>query len=345
LNTPPPIIEGFAVETKEDLIFTVKGIAHPPERVIAYLRYLPDPAGDRHRAGTRYRRVYRFAEQQSILSRRYPLYLVHDPALGIQVQSVPRRLIRAVYDPVAGLAALRQRGPADDLEAQTLSCADLLLSTAGISSGALGVTGSLLLGLHTAHSDIDLVVYGEAAGRAMHRALGQLLADSDGPLRPLSDAELATLYAAHQPDTPLSFADFTRLQRRKVNEARFEGRAVFVRFVQWPAETGEVYGANRVEPRGAAIIRAETVDGRAAIFTPCSYVVAAVEFVDGPAIENLAEIISFRGRFSDQARAGERLIAKGSLERVTPPHGASYHRLVVGGQAGDYLLAEEKHAN
>jgi len=37
--------EGDFLETLEGLIFDVKGLLHPDARVIAYLRYLPDPHG------------------------------------------------------------------------------------------------------------------------------------------------------------------------------------------------------------------------------------------------------------------------------------------------------------
>jgi len=53
------------------------------------------------------------------------------------------------------------------------------------------------------------------------------------------------------------------------------------------------------------------------------------------------EMASFRGRFSDQARVGERVVARGRLERVVPRTGVAYHRLVVGGRAGDYLLSQD----
>ena len=82
-------VEGFALHTADELIFTVKGLVHPPDRVIAYLRYLPDPQGDRERDGVRYRRVYHFDEQQGILQARYPEYLKYDPVFGVRLQSVP----------------------------------------------------------------------------------------------------------------------------------------------------------------------------------------------------------------------------------------------------------------
>ncbi len=336
----PEIIEGFAVETTDELIFTVKGLLHPPERVIAYLRYLPDPAGERTRGGVRYRRVYHFQEQEAILRTRYPAYLADDPVFGLRLQSVPRRRIRTVYDPRRYLARLRERGPDDPLERDALALATLLQEAADVAWAGLGVSGSLMLGLHQRSSDLDLIVYGAAAGRAVHRVLRDLLNETGAPLRRPSRDELAALHAEHRTDTPLPFDDFARLQARKVNELRFRGRETFIRFVKRPDEVEEGYGDRRFEPRGQATIHARVTDARDAIFTPCRYGVAEVTFARGAPVDDLRAVVSFRGRFSDQARAGERIEARGSLERVAPREEPAYHRLVVGGRAGDYLNGE-----
>jgi predicted nucleotidyltransferase len=81
-------------------------------------------------------------------------------------------------------------------------------------------------------------------------------------------------------------------------------------------------------------------DERDAMFTPCRYIVSEVTFLQDPPVTDLREIVSFRGRFTDQARVAERIVARGILERVIPQDQPTYHRLVVGGQAGDYMLAK-----
>lgn len=332
------IIEGFAVETRDGLIFTVKGLLHPPERVIAYLRYLPDPTGRRLRNGVSYRRVYHLDEQQTILASSDPTYLTHDPVFGLRLQSVPHRCIDTIYDPRRYLRSLRRRGPADRLEADALALAALVHETADVPRTNLGISGSLMLGLHRPTSDIDLVIYGAAASKAVHQAFSDILHKTDEALRRPNVKELARIHAEHQPDTPLPFDVFVRLQTRKVNELRYRDRETFVRFVRLPDDVEERYGDRHFEPLGQTVVRTRVTDDRGAIFTPCRYGVEDAARPDGGPLPNLREIASFRGRFSDQVRAGEWAVARGSLERVTQEGQPQTHRLVVGGQAGDYLL-------
>jgi predicted nucleotidyltransferase len=334
-----PIIEGFAIETVEGLIFTVKGLLHPPDRVIAYLRYLPDPQGDRLRDGSPYRRVYHFEEQEQLLGSRYPDYLGRDPVLGIRVQGVPRSRIRRVHDPCAYLEHLRRRGPADRAEADAWELVSLLQETTAVPWDDLGVSGSLMLSTHRPDSDIDLLVYGEESARAVHRALVGLLQEESAPLRRPHQGELEGLHAAHRRETPLSLPDFIRAQMRKANEGRFRDRPFFVRFVKRPAETGERYGDRRFHFIRRVTMRVIILDDRDAIFTPCCYRVNPALSPTGQPAGAIREIVSYRGRFSDQVRADETAEACGNLERVESGVGETYHRLVIGGQAGDYLLA------
>ena len=331
------ILEGFAVETADGLIFTVKGHLHPPERVIAYLRYLPDPAGDRRRQGRSYRRIYDFAEQRQILTARYPGLIGYDPVLGGEVQSVPRTRISVVHDPTRYLETLRRHGATRPVEEDALALALAVQEAAGVPWAALGISGSLMLGTQRPDSDIDLLVYGEAAGRAVYRALAELMARPGGEVRTLSEAELHALHQEHQSHTPLSFEDFRRAQTRKANEGRFRGRSFFVRFVQRPEEFGEHYGDHIYRPLGPATVEATICDDRDALFTPCRYNLQGTTFLDGAAVPVLAEIISHRGRFADQVRTGERVQARGKVEEVVSRDGYSFHQLVVGATAGDYM--------
>ncbi|MGD2176446.1 MAG: hypothetical protein PVG71_01355 [Anaerolineae bacterium] len=331
------IVEGFALETKDDLIFTVKGLLHPPDRLIAYLRYVPDPHGSRQRSGRFYRRLYHFREQEALIETRYPEYLAYDPVSGMRLQSVSRGWVRSIYDPCRYLTALRGQRPNDLVQQDALHLAMLLQKASNVSWTDVGISGSLLVGLQRPDSDVDLIIYGEEAGRTVHRALQRLLDRSSTPLRRPRREELAALHAEHRADTPLAFEDFARLQARKVNEVRFRGREAFIRFVKRPTETKDRYGHRCFESLGAVTVHALVTEDRDAIFTPCRYTVEDAAFLDGGPVADLSSIVSFRGRFSDQARVGEWVEARGNLERVVPRSGQIHHRLVVGGRSGDYL--------
>lgn len=332
------ITEGFALETHDGLIFTVKGQLHPPDAYLAYLRYVPDADGDRRRRGVVYRRVYAFADQERLLQAAGAVYLAEDPVLNIRVQRVPLERIAVVHDPVRRLEEMASQGAADELEAAVLDLAALLARAAELPAGTLGISGSLLVGTHHEASDIDLVVYGAAAGSQAHAALAGLLADPDGELCRLDPVELAALHRQHAPDTPLSLDEFARAQRRKVNEALFRGRSVFVRFVRRPEEAGERYGERRYRPLNTLVLEATVSDASEAIYSPCRYELAAVRVLAGEAPdERIRQIVSHRGRFSDQARQGERVQARGRLEQVWPRGGRPFLQCIVGGQVGDWL--------
>ena len=333
------VIEGYYVESTDGLLFAVKGLVHPPEAVVAYLRYAPDSDGERKRDGVRYRRLYKFEEQEELLRKEYPSYLFDDPVFGERLQGVPKERIRLIYDPCLKLAELRRQEGLDELEEKAVEFADLLVGRAGVPESSIGISGSILVGLHTPRSDVDAVVYGSEHCRAIHGALRGLLDESRGEVRRLNGNEMRELYASRSQDTPMSFEDFTWLEERKVIQGRFRGCEYFIRFVKDPAEVGESYSDRRYTSLGQATIEATVTDTNEAIFTPCTYSVQDVRLVDGLEVGGLREIVSFRGRFCEQAKEGERVIAKGKLERVAAREGEVYHRLLLGGR-GDSMTVK-----
>lgn len=339
-----PVIEGYYVESTDGLLFAVKGVIHPPGSVVAYLRYAPDPDGEREREGLPYRRLYHFEEQEELLRERYPCYLFEDSVFGTQLQGVPKERVRLIHDPCLKLAELRRQEDRDELEEKAVGFADLLVGRAKVPESSIGISGSILVGLHTPRSDLDAVVYGSECCWAVHGALRDLLDESGGEVRRLNEKEMRELYASRSQDTPMGFEDFVWLEERKVIQGKFRGCEYFIRFVKAcpepcrraPAEIRESYGDRRYTSLGQVGIEASVADASEAIFTPCTYRIEGVRFTDGPEVDNLREITSFRGRFCEQAKVGERVIAKGKLERVTTKEREVYHRLLLGGP-GDFM--------
>jgi predicted nucleotidyltransferase len=333
-----PIIESHYLETHEGLFFAVKGLVHPPDRFLGCLRYAPDPQGDRRKEGCRYRRLYHFAEQEQFLQAEYPHYLAFDPTCQVTLQGVPRACVRRVYDPRQCLQDLL-RSERDPVQEDALAFVSVLQQAASVPWNGLGISGSVLIGLHTPRSDLDVTVYGTHTGWAVQRALKKLLADETTPLGKFDQRGVETLYAERVADTRMSFADFVRTEKGKVVQGQFRGRSYFIRFLREPAELGEIYGDFHYAPLGQVGVEATVTDADESIFTPCRYPLAAAHVFEGSPVNDVAEIVSYRGRFCEQAQAGDVIRARGTLERVQAKDGRVWHRLLLGNHPDDIMLA------
>jgi uncharacterized protein len=326
------VIESFYLETKDGLFFAVKGFEHPPDRRIAVLRYMPDATGgDRRKGGKFYRRLYHFDEQEQQIRSTYPQYLAYDPVFQTSLQSVPESMIQKIYDPRQRFRELEQACTRAEIEEDAFAFLRLLQNQAQVPSSALGITGSLLIGLYTEKSDLDAVVFGTENCRRVYRALLKMLDERVCPdLGRLDSAGLQELFEQRVADTHMAYEEFVRLEKGKVNQGRFRQRTYFVRFVRGADEAGHTYGSLRYTPIGRAVITASISDDLYAIFTPCRYPLSNVRLLEGPLQSIPNEIISFRGRFCEQAHAGAFVYAAGTLERIENDQGGFHHRLLLG---------------
>jgi predicted nucleotidyltransferase len=331
--------EGDLIETFDGNIFDVKGLVHPPRRVIAFIRFTPDPKGDRKRRGVTYCKVYPLCERYELLQERFPQYLVYDRVFDEQLCEIPTKTINQHYKPAEYLRNLRGKKQPTQLETTALLLAEFLKKNAKIPLNAIGVSGSLLVGLHTTTSDIDLIVYGTQNCHKVYGTLKTLINDKNGQLKPYKMEELVSLFNFRSKDTVTSFEDFVRTETRKVLQGKFIENDYFIRFVKNWKETTEKYGTIRYSNEGYAKIEAQIVDDSEAIFTPCKYKIRNVKTVKGKTSDKtVKEIVSFRGRFCEQARKGETVVAQGKVERTQSEKGNFYFRLLLGNKTSDYMI-------
>jgi len=107
-------------------------------------------------------------------------------------------------------------------------------------------------------------------------------------------------------------------------------------------EIDEQYGTVHYQPVGYAKIKATVIDDSQMIFTPCQYKIDNVEIVEGPKAESIREIVSFRGRFCEQARNRESVRAQGKIERVQRKGEQESFRLLLGNNVSDYMILMKK---
>jgi len=330
--------EGDLIESKDNIIFDIKGLLHPPNRVVAFIRYLPDPNGNRERDGIRYSKFYALSKRYALLKREYPQYLVKDPIFNTLICEVPIKDVKKHYRPAKGLQNLRNRNNLDDTEKKALQFMEILKENAVVPWSKLGVSGSILVNLHTTSSDIDLIVYGSKTGYSVQATMKKMLEDKNSPFEAYDLDGLRELFDFRSMDTIVSFEDFVRTDSRKISHGKFEGKHFFIRFVKDLNEISEQYGSIIYNPEGNAIIKATVVDDSESLFTPCSYRLANVEILEGTKVEPIEEVVSFRGRFCEQARSGEAVIAEGKVERVQQEGKDDYFRLLLGSKPSDKMI-------
>jgi len=331
--------EGDLIETKTGLILDVKGLIHPPNKTVAFPRFIPNLSGNRKRKNAVYGKVYALPERFRFLERNFPSYLVHDSVFDETLCEVPVDDVKEHYKPVERLQELRSSKDLEPLEARALRFAELLKESAGTAWNAIGISGSILVGLHTANSDIDPVVYGSENCWKAHSALKSTLKEGSDPFKAYDREDLKILFDFRSKDTFVGFEDFVRTESRKVMQGKFMSTDYFVRFVKDWDEVDENYGDIQYRNAGYPRVKATVVDDSQSIFTPCKYGVEDVTVIEGDKIQSIVEIASFRGRFCEQAKIGEVVIAQGKVEQVIDKkHDREYFRLLLGNKPADFMI-------
>ena len=136
----------------------------------------------------------------------------------------------------------------------------------------------------------------------------------------------------------MTLEDFEQVETRKAFQGKYDGTDYFVRFVKDWKETTEQYGDVCYQNAGYAKVAATVTDDSEALFTPCTYKLENVKVLEGPKLESIQEVASFRGRFCEQAKPGEKILVQGKVEQVTDKRqNRSYHRIIIGNQPADFM--------
>ncbi|MFH0860536.1 MAG: nucleotidyltransferase domain-containing protein [Candidatus Altiarchaeota archaeon] len=300
------IIEGYSIKTAENLIFSVKGVVQPDGCSYAVLRYYPNREGSRRG----YRKLDTLEDSNSLVKARFPQYMGFDKTLGFEVQRVPFDSIVEVYDPVQRLDALRGSSRLDSLQRLAVDFSDMLVESSGVPVESVGVTGSMSVGLHNPSSDLDLIVYGEGSCRMVYDCLPNLF---DAALKGYDIGTISKLYAMRGAPLGYKLDEFVRAESRKLLQGIYNSSEFFIRMVRRPREVDD--GMFSVSSKRVGGVRASAViaDDSDSIFTPSVYPLEDVKITDGH-VSSLDYALSFRGRFSENAKKGERVLISGTAE-------------------------------
>ncbi|MCW4031084.1 MAG: hypothetical protein NWE80_01830 [Candidatus Bathyarchaeota archaeon] len=331
--------EGELIKTENKVIFDVKGLVHPPNHIIAFPRYIPSSQGTRQGQEVVYSKIYSFSERFRFLEHNMPDLIVHDSVFDETLCEIPVDAVMEHFEPIGKLRLLRTSKTLGKLERKAVHLAEEIKEESGIPWSAIGISGSILVGLYTIKSDIDPVIYGVENCRRVYAALENLLKDDASQFKLYTRRELQTLFGFRSKDTIMSFVDFARVERRKAFQGMFGGTDYFIRFVKDWSQVNEHYGDICYKNAGYSKISATIADDSEALFTPCTYKIEKVTVTEGAKLEPMHEIVSFRGRFCKQAQKGEKIIAQGKVEKVTGKRNQKvYYRIIIGKKPSDYMV-------
>ncbi len=332
-------IEGDYLEDFYNNIFTVKGLLHPKDGSICVLRYLPTEEGDRIKDNLKYRKVDSLREIKEILLKKYPNYLKYDKVFNRVLCIVKHDEVFKFYKAREFLRELSKR-ELKDTELKALELIEILKSRANLSYDSFGLSGSCLLNLSNYNSDIDLIVYGKENSFKVYEALSQLFREAK-ELSPYTSDHWRDFYERRSIDTLMDLKPFIFHEGRKFQEGIFKGKEFFVRFIKNLEEIKEPYDSLSFHLMGYSKIKAKVIDDIESIFTPCCYEVSDVEILAGLNLKNIRKIVSYRGRFCQQAKVDERIIAQGKVEKVIQNGEESYYQLVLGESRSDFMVNEK----
>jgi hypothetical protein len=279
-------------ETKDGWLFAVADYNHP-HGLRSMLRYIPDAAGERQVNGKRFRKMdFEFAFQ--FLREQRPLWVS-------DLHVVPTTEVSRIFSPSEVLRSVVKR----DSRVETIS---RTLVEGGLAWEQMGITGSMLVGLQGDSSDIDFVVYGPAWWKARDI---MAKAKKDGKIEDLDEATWKKIYSKRKPE--IGFEEFMLHEKRKGNRGQVDGTYFDLLFTrEWNQIELQPVG----RPAGAGLIEANVINADFAFDSP------AIFKLDHPEVK---EIFCYSHTYAGQALPGERVEAKGVLEKTD-----NGLRLVVG---------------
>jgi hypothetical protein len=307
------------------MFFCVTGYLHPLDRITAYLKYSPVSEGKWKKKNTYYRRelphyhVHVISSTISYLKSHYPQYVGFCPVRNIEMSMVPRDAITHYYLPETRLQHILHTSD-DLLEKKVAAFAEELQTHAAIRSTDLGITGSILIGLHNPQfSDIDLIVYGKANSLAVKSSLKAIprVTGLEATKKKEWIHNKMTIFHLKRKEAEI-FAE------RKWNYGFFDSTYFSIHPTRTDAEIHESYGETIYTDRGVIHLTAQITDSSQSLFLPASYGLEVIDILEGDAVP-VKQLVSYEGLYCDVFHNGDLIEVRGRLEQVN----GSY-RVVVG---------------
>ena len=323
-------------------VYVVLGHIQPPDRVLCFLKYVPDSGGRWVSSGVRYRRVF-WGGVESVVSSLDEVprdYLVWDPHFNTRLTEIPSDCVLNHFLPEERLRQILHEGPADHLEQRAVSLAEALHDTLGISFDSVGVGGSIAWGAHNPnYSDVNMNIYGFENAWCLEHGYDALVSENSHLLLRSGDDWHNAKQRLLSRVTGVTMTDLQRLfQRRRALYC--SDMCIGITPVLNPHESPIPYGSESYETvlSRPLCTRFRVDDARYGLFLP-SIIYGESDWI--PEINGRASrLMIYEGAFRGLVRDGDRLEVCGALQRIIRPssHGSEddhpQFQLMIGTQSG-----------
>ena len=338
-------IEGDFIETKKNsLIFDVKGILHPKDRIICFIRYYPDPNGDRIKNNIRYSKIYDLKKRYKFLRKNYPEFLFYSTQINKELQGVYIKEIKQIFKPKNCYKNLKKTNILTQNQQKALNFCDILIDNTQITNTDIGITGSIMVGLDNEKSDIDVIIYGTENGLNIQEELKRIYENENIPIRKYTIDEFQKLFEFRVSKSNISFEDFIKSEKRKLHQGKFYEINFYIRYIKSPQDWGGTFSDYNYNDYGRIKVKAKILDSTNSIFTPCTYKIKALKLIEMVPTANqidlkkIQEIASYRGRFCEQVFNQEKVFVEGKLEKISFKKRKEYFRVLLGEHNQDKMF-------
>jgi predicted nucleotidyltransferase len=367
---------------KNGNLFQVITSCHPPDRVIALLRYVqasdqndPNAIWQPKRGtikGIRYRRqleaynVNRARSNVDFVEAAQSAYVLRDTIYGVPMIAVPRAMIEVHYQPRLRLQEVLELD-ASQLDYYEIAARQIAISLRdylGVPPEHVGITGSILWGAQHRYSDIDIIIYGQE-NKARLVAHYPELHRADPQITGLNEQWTEEFAQSLQEKSGLPLAECYQYIGRKSwlmlyhePQIRPQPIQVGIYFAPTVDEAEQVYrpyGQEWYESIATLTVEADITDDSASLYYPALYSINGVVVTESASQKeaqvkpaDIKRIFLFEGAISGYAFVGDRVRVRGLLQRIRSTTGTEEeaYQILIGtkeNHSREYIQVLARH--
>ncbi len=334
IDLPDRVRDRDIFRDKQGRMFVTLGYIQPPDRILSFLKYVPDKEGKWQAGDTRYKRMFWGSVDSTVegMSRLPQNYTVFDSHFQTDLVEPPRTMIKDYFSSEQRLVEIIEE-PKDVLEELVQKAAETIQDELKLSLDNIGISGSILWKGHNPnYSDINMNVYGFKESWILYDNYANLEnKEAETRIRNLPEWNRG-MDRVKKRIPSLDMTDLqTLFSRRKAIYVK--DQCIGITPILKPEEAPIAHGSESYTTLAQNPVKLSMVVENAnyGIFHP------AILTTEPALIDEITvtRIVIYDGAFGGLFKNGDWIEVSGTLQKVTQTGtDAEFHQLMVGTKAG-----------